>query len=281
MNEKRWQMSDELRLMCIFAHPDDESLGTGGTLARYGVEGVKTGLVTATRGEQGWNGPSGEYPGPEALGKIREGELRAAAAVLGLNDLAFLDYQDGQLAQVDPLEAVEKLVGHLRRFRPQVVITFDPFGGYGHPDHIAVCQWSTAAIVAAADPGFSAGYASSPLPGSPHRVSKLYYMVATQAGMESYQDAFGQLVLEVDGQERTARGWEQWAITTRIDTGSYWQQVWRAISCHQSQLPGYEVLIAMPEERRKKLMSEESFYRVFSLVDGGQSLEEDLFAGLR
>ena len=90
-------MQQQLRLMCILAHPDDESLGTGGILARYSAEGVATYLVMATHGERGWQGAVADYPGPQALGRIRESELRAAAQVLGLQEVVFLDYQDGAL----------------------------------------------------------------------------------------------------------------------------------------------------------------------------------------
>src|SRR6187401_166300 len=126
--------------MCVLAHPDDESLGNGGTLARYAAEGVETYLATATRGERGWNGPPDAYPGPEALGRTREAELRAAAAELGLREVSFLDYIDGDLDQADPAEAVGRIGAVLRRVRPHVVITFGPDGAYGHPDHIAICQ---------------------------------------------------------------------------------------------------------------------------------------------
>jgi LmbE family N-acetylglucosaminyl deacetylase len=98
-------MPNSLRLLCILAHPDDESLGTGGILAKYKAQGVDTFLVTATRGQLGWPGPAEQNPGPEALGAIREGELRAAAEALDLDELTLLDYHDGHLARVDPREA--------------------------------------------------------------------------------------------------------------------------------------------------------------------------------
>ena len=148
-----------LRLMAVLAHPDDESLGFGGTLARYASEGVETFLVTATRGERGrYRGHArraGSIPGPAALGRIRERELRAAAAVLGIREVSLLDYHDSDLDRADPREAVERIAAALRRVRPHVVITFGPDGAYGHPDHIAISQFTTAAIVAAADPAFA------------------------------------------------------------------------------------------------------------------------------
>src|SRR4029450_5015627 len=159
----------ERRLMCVLAHPDDESLGTGGTLARYADEGVATYLVTATRGERGRFGDSKESPGPEIVGRAREAELLAAAKELGLREVRFLDYPDGALDKVDTAEAIEKIVTHLRRVKPHVVITFGPEGAYGHPDHIAISQLTTAATVCAADPLFGSQQAI----GEPHRVSKL------------------------------------------------------------------------------------------------------------
>ena len=146
------QQNLERRLLCILAHPDDESLGFGGLLAYYAQAGVATYLISATRGERGWLGEPAAYPGPAALGRIREGELQAAAAILGIRETTFLDIMDGELDQADPVAVIDELVGHLRRVRPQVVATFDPTGIYGHPDHIAICQLTTAAISAAATP---------------------------------------------------------------------------------------------------------------------------------
>jgi LmbE family N-acetylglucosaminyl deacetylase len=262
--------------MCILAHPDDESLGTGGILAKYGAEGVATYLVTATRGERGWFGPEADYPGPDTLGQIREAELRAAAERLGLQQLSFLDYRDGELDQANPTEAIAKIVTHLRQVRPQVVVTFDPHGSYGHPDHIAICQYTTAAVVAAADSSYTGGQA-----WPPHRVSKLYYMIETEENLAAYQAAFGQLVMQVDGQERRATGWPPWAVTTRIDTTLYQAQIWQAIICHRSQLPGYQALEALADKFRQTLWASQDFYRVFSLVNGGREVEKDLFEGLR
>jgi LmbE family N-acetylglucosaminyl deacetylase len=95
-------MADKLKLMAILAHPDDESLGNGGMLARYAADGIELHLVVATRGERGWPGKEIDYPGLEALGKMRESEVRAAADVLGIHNVHFLDYIDGDLDTVHP-----------------------------------------------------------------------------------------------------------------------------------------------------------------------------------
>src|SRR5215211_4010385 len=128
-------MNDSNGLMCVLAHPDDESLALGGTLAMYAAKGVPTSLVMATRGERGWRGEPADDPGPLAVGRIREAELRAAAAELGVRDLVFLDEIDGELDQVDVNVIVKKIVAEIRRVRPAVVATFGPDGAYGHPDH--------------------------------------------------------------------------------------------------------------------------------------------------
>jgi LmbE family N-acetylglucosaminyl deacetylase len=266
-------------LMCVFAHPDDESMGVGGTLARYAATGVETYLVTATRGQRGWPAQPEAYPGPEALGRRREKELRAAGEVLDLRRVDFLDYMDGELDQADSQEVVAQIVAHLRRVRPHVVVTFGPDGAYGHPDHIAISQFTTAAIVCAADPNYSGdGQAAA---AEPHRVSKLYYRIWSQAEVDKIQAVIGREGMLVDGVERHLVGWPAWTITTRLETEAYWSTAWQSVICHQSQLKGgYDALAALPEARLKQLWQQEEFYRAYSLVNGRRQVETDLFAGL-
>ena len=273
---------EPLRLMAVLAHPDDESLGFGGTLAKYAAEGVHTSVVTATLGEAGrFRGiPPGEgHPGPEALGRIREAELRAAAAALGVRDLALLGYRDQELDRADPREAVARIVAHLRRVRPQVVLTFAHDGAYGHPDHVAICQFTTAAVVAAADPGFRPAGAEPS--ADPHAVSKLYYMAWPAAAHSAYEEAFRKLVSHVDGVAREASPWPDWSLSCMIETRAHWETVWRAVSCHESQVTAYEKLAHLSPESHEALWSWQSYYRAFSTVNGGRTRETDLFEGLR
>ena len=270
-------MSEQLRLLCVLAHPDDESLGFGGTLAKYAFEGVETYLVTATRGERGRFGSGSEFPGFAAVGKLREAELLAAAKELGLREVRFLDYIDGELDQAKPAEIIAKIVAEVRRVRPHIVLTFGPEGAYGHPDHIAICQFSTAATVCAADPSFSVTGRGSP----PHRVSKLYYLAWSHAKWEAYQAGFRDLKSKVDGIERRAAPWPDWALTTALDTHEHWQTVWRAVCCHETQLGIYSQLERLAEEHHRAMWGTQEFYRVFSLVNGGRTRETDLFDGLR
>jgi LmbE family N-acetylglucosaminyl deacetylase len=269
-------MVDKLKLMAILAHPDDESLGNGGMLAKYAAEGIELHLVVATRGERGWPGKEIDHPGLEALGKMRESEVRAAADVLGIHNVHFLDYIDGDLDTVHPAEVIAKIVGYLRQVRPDVVVTFGQYGGYGHPDHIAISQFTTAAIVEAANPA-SLYYRDS----APHSVSKLYYMAETEEVFAVYQAVFGDLVMHIDGVKRSIVTWPGWSVTTRIDTWNYWRTVARAISCHQTQVPAYHVLEYLSQEQREILWGTQSYYRAFSVVNGGRQVEEDMFEGLR
>lgn len=269
-------MSKTLKLLCILAHPDDESLGLGGTLAKYQAEGVDTYLLTATRGQAGWFGPVEDHPGTEALGDIRAAELEAASQVLNIQETILFDYMDGQLDQADEAQVIGQIVSHIRRIRPDVVATFDPFGIYGHPDHIAISQLTTAAVAAANDVHYKDDREQQP-----HAVKKLYYRIGTQAELDVYQSAFGDLVMHVNGQKRRASGWPDWAVTTCLDTSEYWSQVWQAVSCHQTQLPGYQALQKLPPTQHQALWGQQSFYRVFSLVNGNKLPETDLFAGLR
>ncbi|HEY8172095.1 MAG TPA: PIG-L deacetylase family protein [Dehalococcoidia bacterium] len=267
-------MERTLRLMCILAHPDDETLGFGGTLVRYASEGVETSVITATRGEKGWFGEAAAYPGPDELGKTRETELRASVAVMGVRDLTLLDYIDGDLDAADARVIVRSLAGHIRRLKPDVVLTFAHDGFYGHPDHIAISQFATAAVHAAADQAFDAA-------GDPHAVSKLYYRVPSDAYLKAYEAAFGDLVMHIDGEERRGVAWPDWAITTSIPCRAHWRRVLEAVRCHRTQLPGYETLMKLPEAHHEYMWGTQEYYRVLSLVSGGRARETDLFEGLR
>ncbi len=253
--------------MCVLAHPDAESWGTGGTLAKYAAEGVETSLITATRGERGRFGDGGERPGPDVIGRTREAELRAAAQALGVRDVVVLGHPDGALDSYDRAGALEAIARHLRRIRPQVVVTFGPDGAYGHPDHIAISQLTSAAIVRAADREFA--------------VSKLYHIAWSAETWTAYQTALKKLTCTVDGVERQVVPTPRWAITARIDTSAVSDLVWRAVQCHQTQMSIYKNLQTLPDDQHRALWGVQEFYRAFSLVNGGRGQETDLFEGLR
>ncbi len=166
--------------MAVLAHPDDESFGTGGTLALYAQRGMSVHLVCATRGEVG-SVPDEMMKGFTEIGELREHELRCAAEILGLKEVHFLGYRDSgmpgshdnshprALAAAPVEQVVERLVPLMRRLRPQVVITFDPIGGYCHPDHVAINRATVQAFHVAGDPS----YACEDLP--PYQPQKLYF----------------------------------------------------------------------------------------------------------
>src|SRR5215468_6565682 len=268
------------RLMAVLAHPDDESLGMGGTLAKYASEGVEVFLLTATRGEagrfRGRRPGDPEHPGRSVLAAVREQELRRAASVLGVGEVTVLDYADQQLDCADPREAVGRIAGALRQVRPDVVLTFGPDGAYGHPDHIAISQFTTAAIVAAASPAFQCDGTRALLP---HAVSKLYYIAWPESTWKAYQSAFRKLVSVVDGIERQAVPWPDWAITTVIDTRNFWSTVWRAVCCHESQVTAYERLKELSPNDHEALWGRNYFIRLSVLWLAGAWLEQDPLKG--
>ena len=253
--------------MCVLAHPDDESLGTGGTLAKYAAEGVETYVLTATRGERGRFLEGVERPAPEVVGATREAELHAAVKELGVRETTLLGFPDGGLDAVDPAQVQNVIAGHLRRVRPHVVITFGPEGAYGHPDHIAISQFTTSAIVRAAN--------------SDYAVSKLYYIAWSEATWAAYQAALKKLTTMVDGVERQVIPTPEWEVTTRLDTSSVWPSVWRAVQCHRTQMSIFKNLGTLPPEHHRSLWGVNEYYRAFSLVNGGRRRESDLFEGLR
>ncbi len=167
-------------LLAVLAHPDDETFGTGGTLAMYARRGVAVYLVCATRGEVG-DAPAELLKNYSSVAELREAELRCASGLLQLSGIYFLDYRDSgmpgspdnqhpqALAAAPEGEVAAKVVHYIRLLRPQVVITFDPIGGYHHPDHIAIQKAATRAFYEAADPAI----APDDLPA--YQPQKLYY----------------------------------------------------------------------------------------------------------
>lgn len=172
-------MMNQRRLLAVYAHPDDETFGTGGTLAHYARQGVEVYLITATRGEVGEAPP--DLKGFASTGEMREDELRCAAGILGIKAVYFLGYRDSgmpgspdnkhpQALAAQPVDQVAREVArYIRELQPQVVMTFDPIGGYRHPDHIAIHNATVEAFRMAGD----ADVAIDSLP--PYRPQKLYF----------------------------------------------------------------------------------------------------------
>ena len=218
---------------------------------------------------------------------MREGELRAACAAVGVHDVSFLDYVDGQLAHADEDEAVGRIVAHLRRFRPAVVATFAANGGYGHPDHMAIHRYTLAAIAAAADPTRYPEQIAAGL--APHRVRKVYYtafprerMLALAAEARKQGQDFvpggdaGTIPLEEMGTPEA----EITTVVTLDDAEFAAKQ--QSMRAHATQMPSDGPFSqATPEQLREFMGSETSVLVPPPISDRAYPTpENDVFAGL-
>lgn len=269
----------KLTLMAIFAHPDDEAFGTGGTLSKYAAEGCDVYLVTATRGESGRIAEP-DLATPANLPLVRERELRCACEVYGIHPPLFLDYVDGQLPIVNQGQAVGKLVRIIRELKPRVIITFGLDGIYGHYDHIAVGRWATIAFDLAADPDCFPGQLDESC--APHQVSKLYYRALLEEQVRAMSEEGQPPAVMMDGVPFHFVGWRRDEITTLIDVRDYLDAKMRGIRCHATQV-GRESRFREPPEEVKQApwFNRETFMLIRSTVGWPQSEETDLFARLR
>lgn len=271
--------SSGLTLMAVFAHPDDEAFGTGGTLARYAAEGCDVYVVMATRGEAGEIAVA-ELATPADLPYVREHELRCACEIYGIHPPRFLDYPDGLLPIIHQGQAVGKLVRLIRELKPQVLITFGPEGIYGHYDHLAVHRWATIAFELASDPEWFPGQVTNGL--DVHQVSKLYFRVLSEDRMAATSEDEGSRAVMMDGVPfpLVARSREE--ITTIVDVADYAETKLAGLRCHLSQI-GYEPPFGESAEEviREPWFCQETFELARSTVGWPEELEIDLFAGLR
>ena len=284
------------RLLIVLAHPDDESFGIGSTIARYADEGVSVHYACATRGEAGEVAPE-LLAGYENAAALRTAELTCAVQALGLAAVHLLGYRDsGMIGSPDndhpdafvraPVPQVARqLVGLIRTIRPQVIITFNSYGGYGHPDHIQAHCATLAAFGAAGDPaqypelrGESAAF---------WEAQKLYFNVFG-TGLLRVMLAF----LRLRGQDPRRFGQNNdvdllaaleraGRITATLDNRAYGAQKEQASACHQSQLNGAAPLQRLPRRPRYALTARETFGRVVPPFVAGMTPETDLFADVR
>ena len=252
-------------LLAIFAHPDDEAFGTGGTLSHYARQGVRIGLVCATRGEVGEIAdPS--LATPETLGQVRGGELQCAAEALGISDLIFLDYRDSGMEgtaendhpdayiKVESDEVVQKLVGIIRRLRPEVVLTFEPNGGYGHPDHKAIHRHTVAAVAAAGDAS------QYPDQGSPWQPSRLFYTAIPRTVFVEMRDRMEEYGIDTTEFNRfEAYGWPDDQVHLTLDVSEDTDAKWRSFQCHRTQFDPNGIFFRLPADVMKQIMSKEHF----------------------
>jgi LmbE family N-acetylglucosaminyl deacetylase len=273
-----------LTLMAVHAHPDDEATTTGGVLARYAAEGVTTVLVTCTDGRCG-DGAVGVKPGepghdPDAVVATRRGELEASCAALKVSHLELLGYGDsgmmgwatndapGAFWNTPVPEAAEQLAELIRRYQPDVVVTYDENGFYGHPDHIQAHRVTMAAVALA-------GIAR-----------KVYWTTMPYSAMEEFDRRVRELGVEVPEPEpeasaepRPKLGLPDDEVTTWVDTRAFGAQKFDALASHGSQTEDM-FFLKMGKERFTELMGMETFVRVQDST-GAALPEDDLFAGLR
>ena len=267
--------------LAVFAQPEDEFFGTAGIYRRYADQGINTALICATRGEVGEiSDPS--LATPETLGQVRERELRDACQIMGIADLSFLDYRDGTLAQADEVEAVGRIVYHMRRLRPQVVVTFDAKGGYGHPDHIAIHKLTISAFHKAGDPTCYPEQLQAGL--QPYAPQKLY--------LTALPVSYGRLLREqllVQGVEYRPGGnaatipVEQMGtpdedVTTVITLSDREFEAKRAaMQAHRTQMSPSSFMRHISPEAFRNWRGTEHFVLLYPLRDTGAGIEHDLF----
>ena len=287
-------MAEQLRLMAVHAHPDDESSKGAATMARYVAEGVKVLVATCTGGERG-SVLNPKMDRPEVLAdisNIRRAEMDKARAILGV-DQAWLGFVDSGLPEgdplpplpegcfglVDPAEGAKPLIKLIREFKPHVMTTYDENGGYPHPDHIMCHKVSVLAFDAAGDPE------QYPELGEPWQPSKLYYNSGwTRARMLALHEGMLAAGLESPyvewlerNEDRPDRGDK---ITTRIECGEYFEVRDEALRAHATQVDPDGFWFHVPMDLQQKVWPTEDFELVRSLVDSPLP-ESDLFAGIR
>jgi len=275
-------------LLAVHAHPDDECIGTGGVLARYAAEGVRTVLVTCTDGAVGEiSDPT--LASPENLVEVRSGELDEAVRILGVGRLVKLGYRDSGMAgtpdnqdprsflQTDFSSALARVVQVVREEQPQVMVTYDENGNYGHPDHIRAHQVAVAAFSAASDGS------RFPDAGVPWTVAKLYYSVVPRSALKVFAQRLRAAGVESPFTEVSETavpfGVPDEQVTCMVDVSRYVDQKRRALQAHRTQMGADQFFMRIPPQLFDEMFGRETFQLAQSAA-GGISRETDLFEGL-
>ncbi len=279
--------NNELTLLAVHAHPDDESISTGGILAKYSAKGFRTVLAYGTRGEAG-DILNPEFVAPKPglnIKEIRAIELEAAVKVLAVGSVYFLGYRDSGMAgspenhhpqafaRADIQEATARLVEIIRRVRPQVIVTYNEKGTYLHPDHIMANRVTLRAFQASGDARFEIGEALEPW-----QPTKLYY---TAIPLERIRRMY-RIVKErgeEPGFDPEVMGTPEEKISAVVDVRKYLSRKLEALNCHQSQMNPNSVIRRMSEELREEAMGYEHFECVHGCT-AADTKETDLFEGL-
>ena len=284
-------MDQQLGLMCVHAHPDDETIGTGGVLLRAAAQGIRTAVVTCTGGERGEIHNMDEAENRPRLAQVRLEELRSSLRLLGAGEPRLLGYVDsgmmGTEGNDDPAsfwrapldEAVGRLVAQIRQFRPDVLVTYDAFGVYGHPDHI---QTHRIGLLAAEACNVAAMY---PDAGAPWRVRKVY--LATYPRSAIFQASKAMIAMGLDSPfgdfeavDDVPMGIGDDELGAIVDVRDVLDRKLEALHQHVSQLDPSSFFLNVPHELAEAVFGSEWFARLRSDV-AVSGVEDDLFAGLR
>ena len=281
----------ERGLLAVHAHPDDEVIMTGGVIAAATSRGHRAAVVTCTGGERGevvGDGMDPDEVGPR-LGEVRFAELEESLSILGAGEPRLLGYRDsgmmGEASNADPGafwvapfdEAVGRLVAHIRSFRPDVLVTYDAFGGYGHPDHIQAHRVAVVGVEAAAMP------ALYPQAGAAWRTPKVYLATMprsaiVQAGRLLAERGLPSPFGDASDVNEVVMGVDDADIEAAVDVRPWIDQKWAALRAHRSQIGPDSFFLNVPADIRAEVFGTEWFTRLRGL--GGEPVEADLFAGL-
>ena len=284
------------RLLALFAHPDDEAFPVGGALAAHVDRGVEIRLVTTTLGEEGEIRQEGAAT-RDTLPAVRRVELACAVRALGLQSHEVLDYRDSGMvnspAAAHPRayvnapspEVVARFVAEIRRFRPQVVLTFEPGGLYGHPDHIAVSKHATEAFRLAADPdAFPEQLVNDQLVEGtrPHRAQRLFYSARPKGFRTMWATKLRGAGIDfpLPTPEQVEQGTPVEEIHLELDVDSQLEAKMACILCHRTQVAPDWPYHRVPREVSASILGREYYIRAHPPVPPGARVPEDFFAGL-
>jgi len=277
-------MAETLTLMAVHAHPDDEASSTGGVLAKYAAQGMRTVVVTCTNGEFG-DAPGQIKPGQDGhdeleVARLRLSELRKSSEILGVDHLELLGYHDSGMPEWDykdrpdafaniPQELVAaRITALIERYRPQVVVSYDDLGLYQHPDHVHAARSAAAAV------------SSSGLPAKYYQIAyrrsswEKVMAALRELGVETGEDAW-----EETPEQRAQMEAEEGRITTTVDIRDVLTLKQEALQAHASQI-AESWFSKIPPEVSRDAFGDETFIRVTDRT-GAPLPEDDLFAGLR
>ena len=281
----------EHRLLACFAHPDDEAFPVGGALAAHAARGVHIRLITATLGEEG----EIRQPGAatrETLGAVRRAELARAVRILGLQGHILLHYRDsgmdGAAANQHPdafINApaevvIERLTEEIRRFRPQVVLTFDPAGLYGHPDHIAICRHTTAAFERAGDP---AAYPQHLVKGvTAWQPQRLFYSARPRGFRREWAETLRAEGIDfpLPDPNRAQDGAPPEEINLELEVSEGLELKMGCILSHRTQVAADWPYDRASRAAANRILGREYYIRARPPVGAGEIVEGDFFAGV-